>query len=66
VAWGRAETEDEPDDVRRKGSKCSFNRSNSRESGAESSNLWSWAIFFECSNVRMRTWLSCIRHEGLT
>lgn len=38
------ETEEESDDARRKGSKCSFKRSNSSESGAESSNFWSWAV----------------------
>jgi len=33
------EEKDGTDDARKKGSKCSFNLSNSKESGAESSNF---------------------------
>jgi hypothetical protein len=37
------EAEDEADEARMNGSKCSLRRSNSRLSGAESSYFWSWS-----------------------
>lgn len=37
------EVDDEADEARINGSKCSLSRSNSRLSGAESSYLWSWS-----------------------
>jgi hypothetical protein len=42
-AAGAFEVEEESDDARMTGSKCSFSRSNSSESGAESSNFCSCA-----------------------
>ena len=40
------DAEDEADEARMKGSKCSLRRSNSRLSGAESSCFWSWSRAF--------------------
>ena len=37
------EAEDEVDEARMNGSKCSLRRSNSRLSGEESSCFWSWS-----------------------
>jgi len=43
VARKWCEAEDEADEARINGSKCSLSRSNSKLSGAESSYFWSWS-----------------------